>query len=180
MTFEGPFQSRITGFPSLHKTGAQGSSLLFISYMKGIELALCLANLEEMMLKGKHIWIHGTFNGDFFLSLCPWSRSTWKCVKLYCVKRQKTLMLQMPINPLDVAKPSGHGIVKSCLFSVQSKKVLVFLHSLFCLENERDFIPTCKPSREGTRSCPAPSLLMITGRREMLLFPHLLSFELSA
>lgn len=54
MILEGPFHSRTVGFPSLHKTGAQGSSLLLISYMRGIELALCLASLE-MILKGKCI-----------------------------------------------------------------------------------------------------------------------------
>lgn len=149
--------------------------------MKGIELALCLAGLEEMMLEGKCVWVHGTVCGNFFLSLCSWSRPTWKCGKLCCVKRQKILLLQMSVNSSDVAKPSGYGIVKSCLFTVQTNKGLVFLHSWFCLENEseRDFIPTSKPSRERTHSCPTPSLL-ITGRREMLLFPHLLNFELSA
>lgn len=144
MAFEGPFHSRIIGFPSLHKTGAQASSLLFINYMKEIELAPGLANLEEMMLKGKHIWVHGTLYGDFLLSLRPWSFPHWKCGKLYCVKRQKILMLRMSVNSLNVAKPSGHGIVKFCLFTVQPNKGLVFLDSWFCLDNEsgKSFIPT--------------------------------------
>lgn len=33
-----------------------------------------------------------------------------------------------PVNSLDVAKPSGHIIAKSCLFTMQSK-FLCFLHS---------------------------------------------------
>lgn len=75
-------------------------------------MALCLVNLEEVMIKGG-VYLHTSNLLQLFLpeSLSLIQIRLEVCKPVLSVKRQKMLMLQMLqmyINSLDVAKLSGH------------------------------------------------------------------------
>lgn len=100
-------------FPLPHTIGAQGSSLLLsIVSTQENQMMLCLANLEEMTIKGEVYLSTWDLFWLFFLESVFLIQTLEVREAVLSAKRQKILtlqMLQMSINSLDVAKLSGHS-----------------------------------------------------------------------